>query len=124
MLSSGTVASWFAAGRTTNDTATSGSSPAASYSTARANWTLPDENCPKNSASAVESVGEVLYERQDPGSSFLIRFVSTVASGTPELREHTAVEWVAPADIRRYSLAPTDQAFVDAYIVPRSIVAN
>ncbi len=73
---------------------------------------------------SVESVGEVLYERQDPGSRFLIRFVATVASGTPELREHTAVEWAAPADIGRYALAPTDRAFADAYIVRRSTVAN
>jgi mutator protein MutT len=73
---------------------------------------------------SVGSVGEVLFERQDPGSTFVIRFVPTVASGTPELREHSAVEWVAPADLGRFALAPTDRAFADAYLVRRSTAAT
>jgi 8-oxo-dGTP pyrophosphatase MutT (NUDIX family) len=73
---------------------------------------------------SVESIGGLLYERQDPGSNFVIRFVVTVASGEPDLREHTAVAWLAPADMVHCTLAPSDRAFVDASLVRTPTASN
>ena len=61
---------------------------------------------------AVPGVGLVLFEQQDPGSSFLIRFVEVEAEGEPVPTEHEAVAWVPAPKLRDYALAPSDRAFV------------
>lgn len=43
----------------------------------------------------VESVGRVLFKRQNPGSEFLIQFIEIAAIGEPEALEHEAVAWVS-----------------------------
>lgn len=47
----------------------------------------------------------------DPGSHFVIRFATGVATGKPALLEHEAIEWVSMEDLLTYRLAPSDQAF-------------
>jgi mutator protein MutT len=59
----------------------------------------------------VTSVGHILFEQQDPGSPFLIRFVEVDAEGEAAPSEHDAVAWVTPAELSQYALAPTDSAF-------------
>jgi len=58
------------------------------------------------------SLGRVLFERRDPGSPFLIRFVAVVAKGEPRTLEHTELVWQEPEALARRRLAPTDAAFV------------
>lgn len=58
------------------------------------------------------SVGRILFERRDPGSPFLIRFVEVVAEGEPRTLEHTQLVWESPEALGRRALAPTDAAFV------------
>ena len=41
----------------------------------------------------------------------MITFVDVEIQGDPRSTEHDAVEWVASADLERYPLAPSDQAF-------------
>ena len=61
----------------------------------------------------VQSVGRVLYERQDPGSVFVISFVEAEAEGEPQPLEHEEVRWVALEDLDALDWAPADRAFVD-----------
>ena len=61
----------------------------------------------------VRSVGRVLFERQDPGSAFVISFVETEAEGEPQPLEHEEVRWVALEDLDALEWAPADRAFVD-----------
>ncbi len=48
---------------------------------------------------SVTSVGRILFEQQDPGSSFLIRFIEVDAEGEAAPSEHEAVAWVAPHEL-------------------------
>jgi len=57
------------------------------------------------------SVGPVRASIPDQGSPFVITFVDVGILGEPRSTEHDAVEWVASADLARYPLAPSDQAF-------------
>jgi len=59
----------------------------------------------------VQSVGPVDWSIQDAASIFVINFVRTSIVGEPTAREHDALAWVAPADLLRYELAPTDRLF-------------
>jgi mutator protein MutT len=59
----------------------------------------------------VESVGDILFEQQDPGSEFLIQFIEVAATGEPRTLEHEAVAWARPSDLPSYDLAPTDRVF-------------
>lgn len=63
---------------------------------------------------SVARVGDVLFEHQDPGSSFLIKFVEVEAEGDPVPSEHEAVAWAFPHELGQYSLAPSDRAFASA----------
>lgn len=60
---------------------------------------------------SVARVGPVLFEQQDPGSSFLIKFVEVEAEGDPLPSEHEAVVWAFPHELSQYSLAPSDRVF-------------
>ena len=57
-------------------------------------------------------IGDVLFTAEDPGAEFEINFVSATIEGTPILREHIALAWLSPAELRDLPLAPSDQAFV------------
>src|SRR6266480_4091552 len=59
----------------------------------------------------VERVGRLLFEQQDPGSRFLIQFIEVTISGTPHPLEHEQLEWVPPAKLLTYALAPSDRVF-------------
>jgi 8-oxo-dGTP diphosphatase len=59
----------------------------------------------------VERIGATLYERQDPGSDFLIQFVEVVTVGEPKALEHEALAWVRLCELCNYDLAPTDLGF-------------
>ncbi len=59
----------------------------------------------------MESIGAILFERQDPGSEFLIQFAEVAAVGEPQALEHDAVAWVPRSELLEYELAPTDRAF-------------
>jgi 8-oxo-dGTP diphosphatase len=58
------------------------------------------------------SVGELLFECRDPGSAFLIQFVTVTATGEPRPTEHDEVLWVSLAQAATLELAPADSAFV------------
>jgi len=61
----------------------------------------------------VTEVGETLQTVQDPGSPFLIEFVTTKARGTPLAREHDLVEWRNVRDLLTLPLAPADRSFAE-----------
>jgi len=59
----------------------------------------------------VESIGPILFERQDPGSEFLIQSIEVTTTGEPQAVEHDAVAWVLQSELLEYELAPTDRVF-------------
>lgn len=64
----------------------------------------------------VEGVGQLLFERKDPGSRYLIRFVEVTISGVPQPFEHEQLAWVHPDEVLSYELAPSDRAFATLYL--------
>lgn len=64
------------------------------------------------------ALGRVRFERRDPGSPFVIRFVDVAAVGEPRTFEHTELVWEAPESLGRRELAPTDAAFVREVLLP------
>lgn len=54
-----------------------------------------------------------IFERQDPGSPFLIVFLPVSISGAPVCVEHADVVWGTPKDLLRLPLAPSDRQFVE-----------
>lgn len=60
------------------------------------------------------SIGDIVFERRDPGSSFLIMFADVEASGVPMPTEHDEVRWLTPAQANHLPLAPADAAFIAA----------
>jgi len=72
-------------------------------------------------AVEVEGVGPPLFESRDPGSVFLIAFVSVDIVGSPTLVEHTAIHWASISDLTTLSLAPSDRRFVEEYLLPPSL---
>lgn len=64
----------------------------------------------------VVSVGRLLFQRQDPGSQFLIQFVEVAISGVPEPFEHEQLAWVLPTNLLDYDLAPSDREFVKDFL--------
>ncbi len=67
----------------------------------------------------VVSVGRVLWQRRDPGSSFVIRFLESQALGDPTPTEHTEVGWFTLEALAAMPLAPTDAAFVATLLARR-----
>ena len=63
------------------------------------------------------SVGTVLYECRDPGSSFLIRFLDVCIRGKPEPSEHAEIGWFEPDSLPTLRLAPCDARFVAEYFL-------
>jgi mutator protein MutT len=67
-------------------------------------------------AVSVRSVGETLVALADPLSEFVVGFAPVCIEGNPECLEHSEIRWVAPDELRRMALAPTDRAFVDWWL--------
>jgi 8-oxo-dGTP pyrophosphatase MutT (NUDIX family) len=57
-------------------------------------------------------LGATLFEARDPGSPYVIRFIAADVRGRPEAREHGAIGWFDPEELRSLALAPSDAAFV------------
>lgn len=64
-------------------------------------------------AIEVKAVGEPVYRRRDPASSFEIVFVEVEIEGDPEAIEHEEVRWVRVAEMGGMDLAPADAAFAE-----------
>lgn len=74
-----------------------------------------DRELEEELALTTESVVEPpLLIEGDPGHPFRIIFMDTVAHGTAELMEHTALAWIGPPWQPQLPLAPSDAAFVQA----------
>lgn len=63
------------------------------------------------------SVGSVVYECRDPGSSFLVRFLDVDIRGEPEPNEHAEIGWFEPDSLPTLRLAPCDALFVTDYFL-------
>ena len=46
----------------------------------------------------------------------LTLFEATIASGTPKLLEHNAIEWITPAEIPNYEFCPADEEILERII--------
>ena len=44
---------------------------------------------------------------------YVLNFGALIAEGTPELYEHEAMAWIAPAEIPQYDFCPADTAILD-----------
>lgn len=60
----------------------------------------------------LRSLGATVFERQDPGSPYLIRFIEVAIEGNPVALEHSEVGWFTLDELRGMPLAPSDAAFV------------
>ena len=60
-----------------------------------------------------ETIGKTFFTKMDEGSPFQIEFVHVVATGEPQLLEHTELRWMNTADMRDIPLAPTDAEFAE-----------
>jgi mutator protein MutT len=84
---------------------------------------LPGESIPdavrrelaEELAVEVLAVGGLLFERQDPGSPFVVEFYPVEIAGEPIALEHEALIWVKPEDLAGMDLAPSDRAFASRY---------
>ena len=84
---------------------------------------LPGESIPdaarrelaEELAVEVLAVGERLFERQDPGSPFVVEFYPVEIAGEPVALEHEALIWARPEDLAGLDLAPSDRAFASRY---------
>ncbi len=63
------------------------------------------------------AVGGVVWECQDPGSEFLVRFVDTSIRGELVPVEHIEIRWCQPESLRTIDLAPCDARFVAACLL-------
>ena len=61
----------------------------------------------------VVSAGNVLFERRDPDSPFVIEFVEVTAAGQPVALEHDAIQWLTCDELLHLELAPADRAFAE-----------
>ena len=46
----------------------------------------------------------------------LTLFEAAIASGTPKLLEHNAIEWITPAEIPNYEFCPADEEILERII--------
>ena len=46
----------------------------------------------------------------------LTLFEAAIASGTPQLLEHNAIEWITPAEIPNYEFCPADKEILERII--------
>jgi 8-oxo-dGTP diphosphatase len=62
----------------------------------------------------VTGVGDVLFERRDEGSVFVIAFVPVSIAGVPRALEHEEIRWAGVGEIADMELAPVDRLFFEA----------
>jgi mutator protein MutT len=61
----------------------------------------------------VVRAGPIEFSAQDPGSPFVIEFLSVDIEGEPICIEHTAHAWLTPKQLLEISLAPCDRHYVE-----------
>ncbi len=66
--------------------------------------------------AAVTACGPPFFSHREAGSSFQIEFVPVEILGEPQALEHAEVRWVSAGELRALRLAPSDRAFVDAFL--------
>jgi mutator protein MutT len=59
----------------------------------------------------VTAVDDIEFSVNDPGSAFIIEFARVRIEGEPQCLEHSALAWVAPAELPDYALAPGDACY-------------
>lgn len=62
-------------------------------------------------AVSVVRVGGIQFSNQDPGSEFVIEFITAEIQGEPKCLEHSALAWVGVEELLTLSLAPSDRKF-------------
>lgn len=62
----------------------------------------------------VEDVGSELLSLPDPDSVYVITFTRVNIKGEPICREHLALYWGTPAELRQLPLAPCDRQYVES----------
>lgn len=65
----------------------------------------------------VTDVGETLFHVVDPGTEFMIVFKPVRIIGQPQPLEHDELQWVTPLDLINFRLAPSDEMFVQQYLL-------
>jgi mutator protein MutT len=73
---------------------------------------------------SVSNVGTPLFSVVDPGSQFVIEFVSVAIQGEPKCVEHSALRWLPLDEIPRLDLAPSDRTFVEFLLSARAVAEN
>ncbi|MFN2158786.1 MAG: (deoxy)nucleoside triphosphate pyrophosphohydrolase [Anaerolineales bacterium] len=66
----------------------------------------------------VRFLGELLFQHQDPGSSYIINFVEVNIEGEPIPIEHNSIKWETLEDLLFYEFAINDQKFCE-YLISR-----
>lgn len=62
----------------------------------------------------VENVGNELLSLADPDSVYVITFTRVNIKGEPTCREHIALYWGTPEELRQLPLAPCDRQYVES----------
>ena len=62
----------------------------------------------------VTAVGPVERSVQDPGSEFVIEFLTVSIEGEPQCLEHEALVWEEEEKLSEYDLAPSDRRYLEA----------
>lgn len=63
------------------------------------------------------AVGETLFEVPDPGTAFLVVFKDVRIIGEPQALEHSQLCWATPLELIGFRLAPSDEIFVNQYLL-------
>lgn len=61
----------------------------------------------------VRDVGAVEFSVHDPGSAFVIEFLSVAIDGEPQALEHEALRWVSEEGLLGLALAPSDRRYAE-----------
>jgi mutator protein MutT len=61
---------------------------------------------------SVVRAGPIEFSAQDPGSPFVIEFLSVDVEGEPICIEHTALAWLTAEQLLTLALAPIDRRYV------------
>ena len=62
-------------------------------------------------------VGETLLAVPDPGSDYVVVFRPVRIIGEPQALEHEALCWATPLELIGFRLAPSDEVFVQSYLI-------
>jgi 8-oxo-dGTP diphosphatase len=64
-------------------------------------------------ALSVIHIGDVAFATTDEASGFKINFVEVQVEGQPTLLEHSALDWLSPAELLNIELAPSDRRYAE-----------